>query len=218
MTIIYALLCPASGDVRYVGKTAMALARRLASHIMGCSAGRDKRQAKNVWLQEILSADLIPAIKILERVEDGECWEAAERKWIAHYRTLLGSELLNASDGGRGPKGYIPSAETRKKISDAGKARSPYPRSPPSKETRAKISAALKGRQGPMVGKKHSPESRAKMAASHKGKKLSEAHREKLSEVRKGRQFSAETRAKIGAKVSAAAAIKRAEKLASEQV
>lgn len=218
MTIIYALICPKSGSVRYVGKTAMPLGRRLSSHIMGCGCGRDKRQRKNVWLSEIIAEDLIPAITILERVPAGECWESAEIKWIAHYRSLLGDELLNASNGGKGTRGFVPSAETRAKISASGKARAPYPRKPHGDDVKAKISAALKGRDGPMTGKNHSPESLAKMAAAREGRKLSDAHRAKLSEVRKGHSVSEEARAKIGAKVSAAAARKRAEKLAQVQV
>lgn len=218
MTIIYALICPMSGKVRYVGKTAMQLGRRLSSHIMGCTSGRDKHLRKNVWLSEILAEDLIPGIAILERVPAEECWESVERRWISHYRTILGEELLNASDGGKGPRGFVPSAETRERISASGKSRAPYPRKPPSDATKAKISASLKGRDGPMKGKSHSPDSLAKMAKARQGRTLSDAHRAKLSEVRKGHPVSEEARAKIGAKVSAAAARKRAEKLAQAQV
>ncbi|MDE1139970.1 NUMOD3 domain-containing DNA-binding protein [Paraburkholderia tropica] len=216
MTIIYALLCPESGEVRYVGKTSMNLARRLSSHIMGCECGRDQHQPKNKWLAELVRKDLVPLIRILERVPDGESWEPVEMRWIAHYRAALGKQLLNSAIGGHGPNGYVASAETRAKISASGKARAPYPRKPHSAETKAKIAATLTGRPGPMTGKKHSPETLAKMAAAREGRKLSESHRAKLSEVRNGHEVSPEARAKIGAKVSAAAARKRAEKLALE--
>lgn len=217
MTIIYALTCPLMGVVRYVGKTDMALGKRLASHLIGCRTGRDAGNKKNVWMKGIVDADLIPGIQILERVSGGESWQEAEIRWIAHYRAQVGDLLLNASDGGEGNLGYSPSAETRAKISAAGKARAPYPRKPHSEETKAKIAATLKGRPGPMTGKKHSPETLAKMAAAREGRKLSESHRQRLSEVRKGHPVSAEARAKIGAKVSAAAARKRAEKLKQAQ-
>jgi group I intron endonuclease len=214
MTIIYALTCPTTGQVRYVGKTDMSIAKRLASHIFGCKAQREKRVRKNVWLAEIIDADMVPGIHVLERVPDGSCWQDAEIRWIAHYRVEVGSDLLNVSNGGKGQRGYVPTEETRAKISAAGKARAPYPRKPHSEETRAKIAATLKGRPGPMAGKKHSPETLAKMSAAQAGRKLTEEHCATLSKALKGRSVSPETRAKIGAKVSASAARKRADKAA----
>ena len=59
-------------------------------------------------------------------------------------------------------------------------------------ETRAKVSAALRGR-------KLSPETRAKISAAHKGKKVSQETCAKLSEAHKGKKLSPEARAKIGA-------------------
>lgn len=209
---IYALLCPDSGVVRYVGQTSLTVGHRLARHITECYDPRTNGSKKNVWLSSILANNKIPSVMVLERVGDGCSWEAAEKRWIAHFRYILGDDLLNSSDGGQGNSGFSHSAETRAKISASGKARAPFYRPPPSEETKAKIAATLRGRPSPMTGKKHSPEALAKMAAARQGRKLSESHRAKLSEVRKGHPVSDEARAKIGAKVAAAAARKRAEK------
>ena len=54
-----------------------------------------------------------------------------------------------------------------------------------------------RGDKNTFYGKKHSIDSRARMATSHKGKHHSEETRRKMSESRKGRTFSAETRRKI---------------------
>ena len=65
--------------------------------------------------------------------------------------------LLNLTDGGEGTSGYIPSAETLQKMSDAQKGKSR------SLETRQKSSDANKG-------KPKSLETRAKMSDAKKGK------------------------------------------------
>jgi len=63
------------------------------------------------------------------------------------------------------------------------------------------------GENHPLFGIGHREESRAKMSKSHKGKVISEETRARMSEARKGennpnfgKQHSAETKAKIGAK------------------
>src|SRR3990167_7199114 len=73
-------------------------------------------------------------------------------------------------------------------------------------ETRMKLSVALKGNTNAHGGKgvkRHSAEWRGKMSKRmseiHKGKNLSAEHRAKLSFANKGKQLSASTRAKISA-------------------
>lgn len=48
-------------------------------------------------------------------------------------------------------------------------------------------------------GGSHTPESRAKMSAAHRGKKHTEATRAKMSEARRGQPKSAETKARMAA-------------------
>lgn len=188
----------------------MHLGKRLASHIMGCDSSRDRRVRKNIWLTEILKAGFVPGIKVIERIDNGISWELAEIKWIAHYRQILGDSLLNVSIGGAGPKGYKFTDEQRARVAAANKKKPSLYGRVVSEETRAKTSASLKGRKSTRVGYSHSAETLEKMSASRKGRKLTDEHRAKLSEIRKGRAISEETKKKIGAKVSAAAARKRA--------
>ena len=54
------------------------------------------------------------------------------------------------------------------------------------------------------LGRKHTPEARAKMSAARKGKPLSAAHRAALSAAHKGKEHSPETRARIAAALKAA--------------
>ena len=63
-------------------------------------------------------------------------------------------------------------------------AAGPNPRRPLSPETRAKIAAAHKGRPG----HPQSPESRAKVAAARRGRPLSPETKAKISAARKDRR------------------------------
>jgi hypothetical protein len=115
----------------------------------------------------------------------GAC--ALERRMIRWYgRKDHGTGiLLNRTNGGEGApgstswlKGKTQSAETKKKISDAGKGR------PVSEYTRKKISAAQKGKPR----KLHSEETRIKMSKSQRLRAPdSEATRKKKSEAMIGK-------------------------------
>lgn len=81
-------------------------------------------------------------------------------------------------------KGYIPTDEHRRKLSQAHKGINL------SEETKRKISEANKGKRSGMRGKKHSIKTRKKMSNAKKinpvkywfGKKLSDKHKKKISE------------------------------------
>lgn len=128
-----------------------------------------------------------------------ECNDDELNYWEKYYIKELNTKApngYNLTDGGDGLKGYSPSEETRKKLSEChkGKKRSEEIRKKLceankgkhlSEETRKKISKAQKGR-------KLSEEHKRKLSESHKGKKLSQETRKKLSESRKGMVFSEE--------------------------
>jgi len=96
--------------------------------------------------------------------------------------------------------GRLVSEATRAKQSAAGKQRPPI-----SDENRAGMSARMLGNKICIgnknhLGKKHSPEARAKMSANRKGLctgPLSEEHKAKISEAKKGLRHSDETRSKM---------------------
>lgn len=53
-----------------------------------------------------------------------------------------------------------------------------------SEEQKFKLSESHRGKQGTFLGKKHSEESKLKMSSQHQGKKLSDEHKQKLTELR----------------------------------
>jgi len=105
-------------------------------------------------------------------------------------RKDLGTGILgNRTNGGEGASGWVPSEETRRKMSESSKN--------PSEETRRKISEAHKG-------KIHTEEHKKKLSEAKKGKILTGEHKKKLSEAKKGennhnygKTASEETRRKI---------------------
>lgn len=121
---------------------------------------------------------------------------------IAHYKRI-GMKLCNQTDGGDGASGYTHTLEACAKMSAANKARPPA-----SAETRAKISAAGRGRTATAetimkmrrsrLGQIFSAETRAKISTSVKALPLiSEVTRAKLSAASTGKTHTQESRAKI---------------------
>lgn len=81
-------------------------------------------------------------------------------------RKNLGTGILrNLTDGGEGSSGYVPTEETRLKLSDASRGRKH------TKESRIKISKAKMGERHPYFRKR-----------------LDENHRRKMSEVKRGKK------------------------------
>jgi group I intron endonuclease len=171
--LIYSLSDPNTHELRYVGKTRRTLECRLREHVNLARKGSKQRHIVS-WMRSLRSS---PLINLLCEVED-ENADEREIAYIALFR-IRGYRLVNASDGGGGPRGYRPSVETRNKIS-----------------------AALRGNQH-TLGLKHSTESRAKMSKSGKGRRFSVTHRKKIADALKKYRsrvpivFSLETRAKL---------------------
>ena len=101
------------------------------------------------------------------------CADIIERWLIGYYRTQDDAHGYNLTAGGEGSAGFVKSAETRRKISEANKGhKAPNKGVPCSPETKAKLSEIAKARTGPsarsrfQVGHRHSPETRAKIAAA----------------------------------------------------
>ena len=113
-------------------------------------------------------------------------------------RKDLGTGILhNRTDGGEGSSGWVPSEETRRKISEASKGNTYMLGKTLSEETKRKISETKKG-------KTHTEKKKKKQSEVKKGKTFSEEHRRNLSEAQKGeknhfydRTHSEETKRKI---------------------
>ena len=133
---IYGLVDPRDGRVRYIGKTSVGL-KRPKSHLKPSGD-----TYKDRWVRSLRRVGAIFKIRILESVEHEEDLNAAERKWITHFRGLYGRVLTNRTEGGDG--GAMPP------------------------DIRAAHSRRMKDRKPPITGKKHSEESRRKMSLAAK--------------------------------------------------
>lgn len=102
-------------------------------------------------------------------------------------------EIKRRSDrmkGNQNLKGYVPSEETRRKLSMAGKKSPGLKGQKMKEETKRKISQTTKGRPG----RPQSEESKRKISAKATGRKVSEETRQKLSKARKGKPLSEKNR------------------------
>ncbi len=148
---IYALMDPESLECRYIGKSIRPL-ERLQNHM-----NERSNCHRSHWLQSLKRRGLMPLMTLLARIDGAWPWQAEERYWIARGRAL-GWPLTNNTDGGDGVDGLNP--ESRARVTAAWKGRKHKP------ETIVKLRAAMALR-GP-----HSAATRAKMSASHKGRKI----------------------------------------------
>jgi hypothetical protein len=105
---IYALKCPDTLKIRYVGKTILSPEARLAQHFCDPSVNRRTR-----WLRKLAQGGKRPVIEVLEVVEEHH-WQDRERFWIAKLRAD-GCDLVNLTDGGEGASRKLPEDLFRKK-------------------------------------------------------------------------------------------------------
>lgn len=178
--IIYGLVDPVTGLLRYVGKSSSGL-RRPRQHAQPGQFKRDSGHKAN-WIRKLHREGLSYLIVEIQHVADRDVLSQAEIFWIAYFKGL-GCDLLNATAGGDGGfTGY--SAERNRKLSLALKGR---------KRTDAERAAISRGKQF------ISAETRAKLSAAGRGRKHSEAQRRKNSEAKTGTKASSETKAKMSA-------------------
>ena len=186
----------------YIGKTTRdAVKTRIRQHLRGKGSQPVKdaieKYGQDAFTYEILHDGIIP-----------EFLDDLEKEVIAKFNTVA-PHGYNLTDGGEGGS---PSEETRRKISKAGKGRtpwnkgkpSPYRGVPRSEETRRKISKAN-------TGKTHSEETRRKISevqigrtpwnkgkpSPYRGVPRSEETRRKISKAHKGVPLSVEHRRKL---------------------
>ena len=91
---IYAILCPITKEVKYVGKTFGTLKDRLSRHI---SNSKDKSK-KKIWIIENVKNNMFPEIMLIDEV-DSVLSNVTEKKWILYYGI---DNLLNENKGGGG--------------------------------------------------------------------------------------------------------------------
>lgn len=147
---IYGLIDPITAEVRYIGKS-IRPKERLTNHMNEVSNCH-----RSHWLQSLKSIGLKPEMVILEELDGASDWQAVERKWIQYGRGAKWP-LTNNTDGGDGVCG-LPLA-TRRKMALTWTGRKHKP------ETLVKLRAARQLRTT-------SAETRMKMSASQKGRKI----------------------------------------------
>jgi hypothetical protein len=120
---------------------------------------------------------LEPVIELVEICATQEDADEAEAFYIEYFR-FLGFSLTNLTGGG---KGTVKDVVVTEKMRELARTKNLGKKLSP--ETRAKISAARSGTKMPA----RSAETRAKMGAIHRGKNVSEETRLRLSMARGGR-------------------------------
>lgn len=94
--VIYGLIDPHTNLVMYVGYTSN-LKARFSHH---CSSSKHRSNAREIWVNDLLTQGTKPICSILERTDE-QRWEASERHWINHYK-LKNPTLTNHAMGGAG--------------------------------------------------------------------------------------------------------------------
>ena len=138
--LVYALLDPRDGAIRYVGRTKRTLRCRLKEHLG--PRGKALRRHCTKWVLQLQHLGLQPRIVLLQTYVDAESMLNGESRWIRRLRQR-GFHLTNHTDGGDGIIGYTHTKKAREKIRTAKLARKYPPLSDVHKEA---ISVALRGR------------------------------------------------------------------------
>lgn len=178
---IYGVRKPGDTEFRYVGLTSGTVARRRLSHFKAMRHGR--KTPFYDWLRKFESTEDV-FFQPLEVVPgDHDALASAERRWIAELRAH-GHRLLNLTDGGDAPTGYVWTAEQRRAASLRNRGRKGIPR---------------RGADNPMWGRMHSEAQKVQWSTMRQGSitgplnpnygKFGPAH------PSYGRQLSAETSA-----------------------
>ncbi len=96
MAEIYALRCPDTGEVRYIGK-ANCSQRRYKGHMRDASR---RRTPVYDWIVKLVSEDKAPVLDVIMTCVGD--WRDDERRIIKEHREA-GARLLNLADGGDEP-------------------------------------------------------------------------------------------------------------------
>jgi len=181
--IIYGLLDPRNGELRYVGKSTSGF-RRVRNHTAVSNLKPSTK--KNNWIKSLLSQGLAPKGVVLEECSNRDSLPELEKLAIAHYRSQ-GFDLLNHTDGGEGTCGRVMPEESRKRIAEAMGSRVI------SDETRKRMSEGQRGR----VRTDMDLEVIEKLKKSRIGKKNSDTHTQAISESNRARVWTEESKSKL---------------------
>jgi hypothetical protein len=209
--VIYGVREMGSTEVRYVGLTTKTILRRRSEHFKNADRGIKTPFAD--WLRTYKSReDVFFGSLELIMSDDLADLGAAEQRWIHRLRED-GHRLLNLTDGGLGPRGYVWSDEQRRAVGDRTRGTThPNPLCGPDNpmwgRTHTDEQKAIwsEARRGMNVGAENPNFGRFGPAHPSYGHTMSPESRAKLSEMRRGennpnfgKSASEETRAKMSA-------------------
>jgi group I intron endonuclease len=143
-------------------------------------AKRDNKSHRDRWILQVLDADKKPVVEIIEEATE-ENWEEREQYWIAHY-----DNLTNETAGGEGLHGHRFSDDHRRKLGEAQAGNTKWLGRKHKPETRAKMSVKMSGENNPNYGKTFTKEYRKKLSEAQKGRRHSDETRRKMSQAAKG--------------------------------
>jgi hypothetical protein len=188
-TAIYALVCPLTGDIKYVGLTTLRLRHRLDLHIS--ASKKSVSQPVGLWIAGLLSRGVEPCILLLESDVDPK----QEAVWIRNFLDS-GVDLLNVSAGGaKGPIGHKRPDDVRARMSKAQQGNRNRLGQPCSDEQKKKVSLALRGnRNGAGV---RSDEFKLNLSTKLKGHTVSAETRSKISSSLVGRSTGPRSQASL---------------------
>lgn len=172
---IYALVCPNSGNIRYIGITKRSLKVRLSEHM------KERHVNKRCsWIRSLKNNNLKPEIILLDEVSsDYDFWEQ-------HYISLFSSfgfNLVNGTLGGMYKANLT--QEVKNKLSESKKK---YKFTP---EHLANMREAAKQRRGTKLTSEHIE----KVAQKLRGRKHTNETKLKISVAQLGRKFTNEEKA-----------------------
>jgi hypothetical protein len=136
--LIYGLVDPRNGHLRYIGKSSSGLKRPRYHSWPSCL--KRETSYKTNWIKGLVAAGLNYQVVVIQELDGPEGLGEVETGWIRYFRET-GHPLTNLTDGGEG--GYL-SEDTRRKISAKSRGRKMPPR---SEEYRKKQSLAHMGRE-----------------------------------------------------------------------
>lgn len=154
--LIYALLCPLTLDIKYVGKTTRGF-ERIRQHYYDYKNKEGRTSYRKVrWVQSLREKGLIFKVCYLEYCRNEQELNIAEQKWIKLFRDL-GEKLLNHTDGGEDCFRQVYTDSQKKLISERTKMAMAKP------EVRENLRLTHLGKISPMRGKSRSEEFRNKV-------------------------------------------------------
>lgn len=113
--IIYGLTDPDTQEVRYIGKSTSGMKRPMEHKKPFNLKGHSH---KIHWIKQLIEQNKKYGVIVLEITETPEELNDREIFWINEYKNR-GITLTNSTDGGEGNVGWIPSEETKNKMSQS---------------------------------------------------------------------------------------------------